>query len=81
MCDRSTPDAGTGDDNYIFDPGSLTTAQIMGDACAICYVKWPRPRDPVGALPDGTEVYGCAECAHYMTGHDAAMFDHAFAAH
>ncbi|WP_394345498.1 hypothetical protein [Actinorugispora endophytica] len=54
----------------------------MGDACAVCHTRWPRPRDPLGELPDGTEVYGCAECAEIAADHRrASMFDHMFAAH
>nr|WP_184080381.1 hypothetical protein [Nocardiopsis mwathae] len=58
-------------ERYIFDPGSLSTAQIMGDACAICHVKWPRPRTPLGGLPEGHEVYGCDECAGIVEAHAA----------
>nr|WP_133740746.1 hypothetical protein [Actinorugispora endophytica] len=81
MCDRGTTAAESGDDE-VFDPGSLTKAQVMGDACAVCHTRWPRPRDPLGELPDGTEVYGCAECAEIAADHRrASMFDHMFAAH
>ncbi|MBB6173029.1 hypothetical protein HNR23_003089 [Nocardiopsis mwathae] len=43
----------------------------MGDACAICHVKWPRPRTPLGGLPEGHEVYGCDECAGIVEAHAA----------
>lgn len=45
------------------DPGGLTTAQLLGDACVVCRKKWPRPRVRVGRLPDSTGVFACDECA------------------
>ncbi|GAA1999471.1 hypothetical protein GCM10009799_28380 [Nocardiopsis rhodophaea] len=68
-------------ERYIFDPGSLSSAQIMGDACAICHVKWPRPRNPLGGLPEGHEVYGCDECAGIVEAHTARSMEHALAIH
>lgn len=58
-------------DIYTFEPELLSNAQCMGDACAICHVRWPRPRRALGALPDGSEVYGCDECAGIAAAHDA----------
>ncbi|MBR8740727.1 hypothetical protein [Nocardiopsis sp. MG754419] len=48
---------------YVYDPSLLSRAQCMGDACAVCHTKWPRPRRVLGELPDGAHVYGCDECA------------------
>ncbi|MGI5120576.1 hypothetical protein ACQEU5_13710 [Marinactinospora thermotolerans] len=79
MCDRGTTNADTSDKTYIFDPDALTTAQLMGDACAICHVRWPRPRCPLGELPDGSGVYGCDECAGIAVAH--ATRARAFAMH
>lgn len=45
------------------DPGALTTAQRLGDACVVCRKKWPRPRVRVGRLPDSSGVFACDECA------------------
>ncbi|WP_376767015.1 hypothetical protein [Spinactinospora alkalitolerans] len=81
MCGPGTSTASTAEDTYVFDPGSLTTAQVMGDACAVCHAKWPRPRRPLGELPDGTGVYGCAECAGFVMAHNARALEHALAAH
>lgn len=46
-----------------FDPGALSAAQRVGDACVVCHKKWPRPRARVGRLPDGSGVFACADCA------------------
>lgn len=70
MCHPGTTDAET-TDTYIFDPAELSAKQSMGGACAVCHVRWPRPRVPMGALPDGSRVYGCAECASAITAHTA----------
>ncbi|TDB93076.1 hypothetical protein [Actinomadura sp. 7K534] len=45
------------------DPGGLTAAQRLGEACVVCRKKWPRPRVRVGRLPDSTGVFACGECA------------------
>lgn len=45
------------------DTWALTTAQMMGDACAVCHSHWPRPRAPLGTLTDGSAIFGCADCA------------------
>ncbi|TDC68146.1 hypothetical protein E1200_12560 [Actinomadura sp. GC306] len=45
------------------DPGGLSTAQRLGDACVGCRKRWPRPRVRVGRLPDSTGVFACEECA------------------
>ncbi|WP_394356410.1 hypothetical protein [Spiractinospora alimapuensis] len=45
------------------DTWALTTAQTMGDACAVCHSHWPRPRTALGVLADGSPIYCCAECA------------------
>ena len=45
------------------DPGGLTAAQRLGDACVVCRKRWPRPRVRVGRLPDSTGVFACDECA------------------
>jgi hypothetical protein len=42
---------------------ALTEAQAMGEACAICHARWPRPRIALGILDDGGTAYGCDECA------------------
>lgn len=77
MCDRGTTIVES-DDDPVFDPGSLTAAQSTGDACAVCHTRWPRPRAPLGVLPSGARVYGCAECAELATGHrGASVFNHA----
>ncbi|MDA8370776.1 MAG: hypothetical protein M0026_13055 [Nocardiopsaceae bacterium] len=67
-------------DIYIHDPETLSTAQIMGDACAVCHVKWPRPQYPLGVLPDGTGLFGCAECADLAAEHAARSLQHALVA-
>lgn len=81
MCDPSKTDTTTATSTYVFDSRSLTQAQAMGDACAVCHVKWPRPRHPLGELPDGPEVYGCDECAGFVAAHTARRRAHALAAH
>ncbi|WP_394326567.1 hypothetical protein [Nocardiopsis trehalosi] len=53
----------------------------MGDACAVCHVKWPRPRHPIGLLADGGEVYGCDDCAGIAASHAARTLEHALVAH
>jgi hypothetical protein len=50
-------------DEPTVDPGGLSTAQRLGDACAVCRKKWPRPRVLVGRLPDSTGVFACDDCA------------------
>jgi hypothetical protein len=50
-------------DEPIVDPGGLSTAQRLGDACVVCRKKWPRPRVLVGRLPDSTGVFACDDCA------------------
>ncbi|TDB86504.1 hypothetical protein E1264_17620 [Actinomadura sp. KC216] len=50
-------------DEPTVDPGGLTTAQRLGDACVVCRKKWPRPRVRVGRLPDSTGVFACDDCA------------------
>ncbi|TDD92614.1 hypothetical protein E1298_10500 [Actinomadura rubrisoli] len=45
------------------DPGALSTAQRLGDACAVCRKRWPRPRVRVGRLPDSSGVFACDDCA------------------
>nr|WP_246437874.1 hypothetical protein [Lipingzhangella halophila] len=67
-------------DTYIFDPGSLSSAQCMGDACAICHMKWPRPRALIGELPDGSGVFGCRECAGIIASNTGRSVEHALAA-
>ncbi|GHC75572.1 hypothetical protein GCM10007079_11030 [Nocardiopsis terrae] len=57
----TTPD--TASESYVYDPSWLSRAQRMGDACAVCHTKWPRPRRVLGEQPDGSHVYGCDECA------------------
>lgn len=47
----------------VVDPGGLTEAQLLGDACVVCRKKWPRPRVRVGRLPDSSGVFACDECA------------------
>ncbi|GAA3745747.1 hypothetical protein [Salinactinospora qingdaonensis] len=80
VCDHTTS-TDTDEGSYIFEPESLTSAQALGDACAICHAKWPRPRRPLGALPDGTGIYGCGECAGIVADHQAGSSRHALAAH
>lgn len=65
MCEPDTR-SGSTSDLYIYDPESLSAAQCMGDACAVCHVQWPRPRTILGVLPDGGRVLGCGECAELM---------------
>lgn len=45
------------------DTWALTTAQTMGDACAVCHSHWPRPRMPLGTLTDGSQIFCCPDCA------------------
>jgi hypothetical protein len=80
MCASGAANADA-DDGYLYDSGSLSTAQIMGDACAVCHVKWPRPRHPIGLLADGGEVYGCDDCAGIAASHAARTLEHALVAH
>ncbi|MBV2367104.1 hypothetical protein KUM37_27795 [Streptomonospora sp. NEAU-YY374] len=68
-------------DIHLFDPGSLSTAQMMGDACAVCHVRWPRPRHPIGGSPEGGELYGCDECAGFLAEQDDHLLEHALVAH
>jgi len=62
MCEPDTRPDDT-HEIYVYDPGSLSGAQCMGDACVVCHTKWPRPRQALGELPDGSRVFGCDECA------------------
>lgn len=57
-CEPETPT-----DVFVYDPDSLSWAQCVGDACVACHTKWPRPRRVLGVLPDGSQVFGCQECA------------------
>ncbi|WP_408648514.1 hypothetical protein [Streptomonospora mangrovi] len=59
---------------------------MMGDACAVCHVRWPRPRHPLGDSPEGGELYGCDECAGFLAGHEDShenghLLEHALVAH
>ncbi|MFV2198911.1 hypothetical protein [Nocardiopsis sp. LOL_012] len=65
---------------HVYDPETLTTAQRAGDACAVCHVKWPRPRRVIGVLPDGGRVRGCRDCADLVSAGTATR-EPAFAAH
>lgn len=55
---RQGPPAG-----IVMDPDGLTVEQRRGNACVACQRRWPRPRHPIGALPDATPVYACDDCA------------------
>ncbi|GAB3489298.1 hypothetical protein GCM10027440_36490 [Nocardiopsis coralliicola] len=55
----------------IYSPKLLSSAQCMGDACAICHARWPRPRHALGELAGGGLVFGCAECAGIIAAHEA----------
>ncbi|TDD83214.1 hypothetical protein E1293_15050 [Actinomadura darangshiensis] len=50
-------------DEQVVDPGGLSTAQRLGDACVVCRKRWPRPRVRVGRLPDSSGVFACDDCA------------------
>ncbi len=50
-------------DPVTIDPASLTAPQRLGRACVVCHKRFPRPRVPVGTLPDGTVVRACEDCA------------------
>ncbi|MDL4815453.1 hypothetical protein QP089_14335 [Actinomadura sp. OS1-43] len=50
-------------DPVIVDPASLTAPQRLGRACVVCHKRFPLPRVQVGALPDGTTVLACEDCA------------------
>nr|WP_121435326.1 hypothetical protein [Actinomadura pelletieri] len=50
-------------DEPTVDPGGLSPAQRLGDACVVCRKRWPRPRVRVGRLPDSTGVFACDDCA------------------
>jgi len=73
MCERSAP--ADEDDSHVFDLEGLSDAQVTGEACVVCHARWPRPRQPLGTLPDGTPVYGCAECARLAADHRPDPFD------
>jgi hypothetical protein len=47
----------------VVDPGGLSAAQRLGEACVVCRKQWPRPRIRVGRLPDSTGVFACDDCA------------------
>ncbi|MBB6118686.1 hypothetical protein FHS13_000618 [Nocardiopsis algeriensis] len=64
MCEPATSDGAS--DTYVYDPEALSAEQRMGDACAACHTRWPRPRRVLGVLPDGSQVFGCGECAAVM---------------
>jgi hypothetical protein len=51
-----------------FDPGALSAAQRVGDACIVCHKKWPRPSVRIGRLPAGSGVFVCADCAPALPG-------------
>lgn len=50
----------------VLDPAPMTGAQRAGDACVVCFKKWPRPQIPVGIIPNGDTVRACAECGPLM---------------
>lgn len=52
-----------GDETRLFEREALTAEQMLGEACAVCHAKWPRPRTSLGRLPDGSMAYGCTDCA------------------
>ncbi|GAA3987711.1 hypothetical protein GCM10022630_35550 [Thermobifida alba] len=80
MCERGAP--ADEDDGYVVAPEGLSDAQVMGDACVVCHARWPRPRQQLGVLPDGTRVYGCSECARLAADHHTDPFDrHLLATH
>ncbi|WP_147341530.1 hypothetical protein [Actinomadura logoneensis] len=49
--------------NRVFSAVGLSRAQRLGEACAGCDKRWPRPSVPLGELVDGTELYLCTDCA------------------
>ena len=63
MVCASNAGVGAAADGYVYDPESLSAEQRMGDACAVCHMRWPRPRTALGVLPDGEQVFGCGDCA------------------
>lgn len=50
----------------VWDAAALSGAQRAGSACVGCGKRWPRPRVPVGTIPDGTPMMACPECAALM---------------
>ncbi|UOE21770.1 hypothetical protein NI17_000395 [Thermobifida halotolerans] len=80
MCERGVP--ADEDDGHVFTPEGLSDAQAMGEACVVCHARWPRPRHPLGVLPDGAPVYGCAECAQLALDHHTNTLEqHLLATH
>lgn len=47
----------------VFDAAPLTGMQRTGDACVVCFKRWPRPGVPVGQVPNGDTVRACPACA------------------
>jgi len=84
MCDSDIENSDT-TDIHLFGAGSLTFAQLMGDACAVCHSRWPRPRHRLGEPAEGGELLGCEECAGFAADYAAACTsggaEHALVAH
>ncbi|WP_343233515.1 hypothetical protein [Streptomonospora sp. PA3] len=53
----------------------------MGDACAVCHARWPRPRRRLGASSEGGPLFGCEECAGFAADYASSTLHHALAAH
>ncbi|MUL42149.1 hypothetical protein FZ103_13330 [Streptomonospora sp. PA3] len=80
MCDSDIENTDT-TDIHLFDAGALTFAQVMGDACAVCHARWPRPRRRLGASSEGGPLFGCEECAGFAADYASSTLHHALAAH
>ncbi|GAA4940814.1 hypothetical protein GCM10023224_23230 [Streptomonospora halophila] len=80
MCDSDIENTDT-TDIHLFDAGALTVSQLMGEACAVCHARWPRPRHRIGVSSDGGAVFGCRECAGFAAGYDSDALEHALVAH
>ncbi|GAB3449447.1 hypothetical protein GCM10027570_23920 [Streptomonospora sediminis] len=68
-------------DIHLCESGAFTFAQLMGNACAVCHARWPRPRHRIGESPDGEELLGCEECAGFAAEHTSADLEHVLVAH
>ncbi|MBB5999661.1 hypothetical protein [Streptomonospora salina] len=79
MCDSDIENADTGD-IHLFDAEALTIAQLVGEACAVCHARWPRPRHRIGASSEDDELFGCRECAEIAADHDSGASQRALVA-
>ncbi|KIH98366.1 hypothetical protein LP52_14385 [Streptomonospora alba] len=80
MCDSDFENTDT-TDIHLIDAGALTVAQLVGEACAACHARWPRPRHRLGASSEGDELLACRECVGIAADYDSGALERALVAH